>query len=106
MWEKKNIHEQLQMLITQLSFYQSYHDMEFVAILDKKYDEEFSWVKWLPHFRIRAINAYGYINSEKMRDQVLGSMHQILKERKNKLEENKKEARFTLITFLLLMNPN
>lgn len=93
--EKKNIHEQLQMMITQLSFYQSYHDMEFVAILDKKYDEEFSWVKWLPHFRIRAINAYGYINSEKMRDQVLGSMHQILKERKNKLEENKKEARFT-----------
>lgn len=93
--EKKNIHEQLKQMIVQLAFYQSYHDMEFVAILDKKYDEDFAWTKWLPHFRISAINAYGYINSEKMRDQVLGSMHQILKERKNKLEENKKEARFS-----------
>lgn len=93
--EKKNIHEQLKQIIIQLAFYQSYHDMEFVAILDKKYDEDFAWAKWLPHFRISAINAYGYINSEKMRDQVLGSMHQILKERKNKLDENKKEARFT-----------
>lgn len=93
--EKKNIHEQLKLLITQIAFYQSYHDIEFVAIWDKKYDEDFAWTKWLPHFRISAINAYGYINSEKMRDQVLGSMHQILKERKNKLEESKKEARFT-----------
>lgn len=93
--EKKNIHEQLKQIVAQMAFYQSYHDIEFVMILDKKYDEEFEWVKWLPHFRIRSINAYGYINSEKMRDQVLGSMHQILKERKNKLEENKKESRFT-----------
>ena len=92
--EKDNIHEQLKLLISQLTFFHSYHDLEIIAIYDSKYDEDFRWMRWYPHFRIKAINALGIINSEQMRDQVLGSLHQMIKERKQRLEETKKEGLF------------
>lgn len=92
--EKDIIHEQLKLLLTQLTFFHSYHDLEIVTIYNEKYDEEFQWMHWYPHFRIRAINAIGTINSEKKRDQILGSLHQILKDRKLKVEASKKESMF------------
>lgn len=92
--EKDVIHEQLKLMMAQLTFFQSYHDLQIVVIYDNSYDEEFKWMRWYPHVKLQSLNMYGIINSEKMRDQVLGSIYQILKERKNKLEENKKAARF------------
>lgn len=92
--EKKNIHEQIQLIVAQLTFLHSYHDVQFITIFDEKYNADFKWMNWYPHFRIQAINAFGSINSEKMRDQVLGSMNQIIKERKIKRDENKKEAKY------------
>ncbi len=44
-------------------------------------------MRWLPHLKIHSLNVYGLIDSERMRDQVLGSLHQIIKERKQKIEE-------------------
>ncbi len=93
--EKKNIHEQLKILVAQLTFMQSYHDLEFVAIYDHKYEEDFKWMRWYPHFRLKAMNVIGCVNSERMRDQILGSMHQIIKDRKLKRDESKKEGRFS-----------
>lgn len=92
--EKKRIHEQLKIYITQLAFFHSYHDLQIVNIFDKKYDEDFLWMNWFPHLKIRSINVNGCINSERMRDQILGSLQQVLKERQIKNEEKKKEARY------------
>lgn len=101
--EKDVIHGQLKLLVSQLTFAQSYHDLQIIAVYNKEYEEEFSWMRWYPHFRIHALNVYGLISTERMRDQVLGSLHQIIKERKQRVEESKKEARF-LPHFLFIID--
>lgn len=92
--DKGNIHEQLKILVLQMAFMYSYHDLQFIALYDEEYIEDLRWMNWLPHFRIRAVNTYGGVHSERVRDQVMGSLNQILKERKIKKEESKKESRF------------
>lgn len=92
--EKDTIHQQLQALMVQLTFFHSYHDLEIIGIYDEKYKDDFQWMRWYPHFRIHSINCVGLIHSERKRDQILGSMHQILKERKQKEEDSKKESMF------------
>ena len=91
---KEVLHEQLEIFVTQLAFFQSYHDLQIIMVCDEKYAQDFSWMRWLPHMRIQAINALGLVSSERTRDVVLGSMNQILKERCSRLEEGKKETRF------------
>lgn len=73
---------------------QSYHDIEIVVIFDAKYNEDFRWMRWYPHLKLKALNVSGCVNSDKMRDQVLGSLTQILKGRQDKLDESKKESKF------------
>ena len=102
---KENIHEQLKLIVSQLVFSQSYHDLQIVVIHDKAYDEDFSWMKWLPHCKIQALNLRGIINSEHMRDQVLGSLHQIIKERKMKWDEKKNDARFAPYFLFIIDEP-
>ncbi len=92
--EKEIIHEQLQLYLIQLAVMHSYHELQIIHIYDGKYAEEYKWLNWLKHCRIAGLNVYGTVNSDKSRDQILGSMHQILKERKLKLEEEKKQSRF------------
>ena len=38
-------------------------------------------MRWYPHLRLEFINVIGEIYSEQIRDQILGSIQQILKER-------------------------
>ena len=92
--EKENVHEQIKLIVSQITFFQSYHDVEIVVIYDGKYNKDFQWMRWYPHLKLNALNVSGCINSEKMRDQVLGSLTQILKERQEKLDESKKESKF------------
>ena len=40
--DKENVHEQLKLMITQLAFAQSYHDLQIIAIYNKIYDDEFA----------------------------------------------------------------
>ncbi len=103
--DKECVHEQLNLLITQLAFAQSYHDLQIITIYDREYDEEFEWMKWLPHCKIQALNLRGIINSEQMRDQVLGSVLQILKDRKLKWDEKKKETRFSPYFLFVIDDP-
>ncbi len=104
--EKETLHSQIRLLIAQLVFFQSYHDLQIIAVYDEKYEEEFSWMRWLPHTRIQSVNALGMVHSERTRDMILGSMNQILKERHNRLEEGKKEARFMPHYLFLIDEPS
>ncbi len=92
--EKELIHEQLKLIVAQLTFQQSYHDLQVILVHDQKYDESFRWMRWYPHLCIKSLNMSGDINSEQMRDQVLGSLLQILKDRFLKVEENNKQSKF------------
>lgn len=91
---KKNIHEQLKVLIMQMTFFQSYHDLQIILIHKESYKEEFSYLRWYPHLKIQALNVAGDIYNEQVRDQILGSIQQILKERKQKQEEEHQETVF------------
>lgn len=87
---KRNIHEQLKYMLAQLTFFQSYHDLQIVFIHSGAYTEDFKYMRWYPHLRLEFINVIGEIYSEQIRDQILGSIQQVLKERKLKQEEEKK----------------
>jgi S-DNA-T family DNA segregation ATPase FtsK/SpoIIIE len=92
--EKKHIQEQIHLLLNQLCFFQSYHDLELVIVFNSEHREQYDWLKWYPHCRLRAINVTGLVDSENVRDQVLGNLTQIFKERKLKQDEQKKEDRY------------
>ncbi len=92
--EKSLIHEQLKVILSQLVFSQSYHDMQIVSIYDEAYSDIFKWMRWLPHAKLQNLNVLGLVHSPKNRDQIMSSLQQIIKERKQKLEEDKKESRF------------
>lgn len=92
--EKKYIHEQLNLIFVQLTFFQSYHDLEIILIHNEKYKENFKWLNWYPHFKIHSINVSGIINSERVRDQVLGNVSKLIKDREVKFKEKKENLRF------------
>ena len=85
-----NVHEQLKNIIHQLTFFQSYHDIEIVFIHDEKYKSEFDYVRWYPHFKISSINVSGEIFSEGGKE-TLNTLQRIIKDRKLVLEEKKQE---------------
>lgn len=101
--EKDIVQEQIKLMVAQLTFQQSYHDLQIVLIHSREYNDAFSWMDWYPHLKIQALNLSGDINSERMRDQVLGSLLQILKDRKLKEDESSKQSRF-LPHFLFIID--
>lgn len=102
---RANVHEQLKYLLLQLTFFQSYKDLQIIFLHHGNYQEEFSYVRWYPHLKIHALNVSGQISSEQARDQILGSIQQILKERKQKLEEEKQETLFTPYFLFIIDEP-
>ncbi|MCM1467664.1 MAG: hypothetical protein NC086_05900, partial [Alistipes sp.] len=102
---KANIHAQLKYILMQLTFFQSYHDLQIVFIHNEAYKNEFSYLRWYPHLKIQSINVTGEICNEYARDQVLGSIQQILKERKLKVEQEKQENRFRPYFLFIIDEP-
>ncbi|MCM1155912.1 MAG: type VII secretion protein EssC [Roseburia sp.] len=92
--EPKQIHNQLKYLLAQICFFHSYHDLQIVFISNERYAEEFSYLRWYPHMRIQAVNVIAGIYTDSIRDQVLGSILQIVKDRKQKVEESSKGVAF------------
>lgn len=93
--DKEEIHRQLKQMMAQVTFFHSYHDVEMILLHHESYQRTFDYVKWYPHMRISAINARGNICQEKIRDQVLASLTQILKQRKQSRDEDKKLSAFS-----------
>ena len=93
--EAAHLHNQLKYLLAQICFFHSYHDLQIVFISNEAYAEEFDYLKWYPHLKIQAINIIAGIFTDSVRDQVLGSILQIVKDRKQKIEENNKDILFS-----------
>ncbi|EAG9432504.1 type VII secretion protein EssC [Listeria monocytogenes] len=79
--------EQLQMLVMQTSLFHSYYDLQFITIFPEEEKADWDWMRWLPHANMRDVNVRGFVYHERSRDQVLNSLYQILKERKQALTE-------------------
>lgn len=91
--DKAVIRQQIPLILMQLSVFHSYHELEIVFIFGEE-ETEYEYLRWLPHLKIHAVNAIGMIHTERKRDQVLGSVYQILKERKQRVEEDRKDKTF------------
>ncbi len=92
--DKNLIHDELKRIIMDLSFFQSYHDLNMVLLTDQMYNDDFKFVDWLPHFKIENLNLNTHIVSEQMKEIVLGSIYNILRNRKISLEQNEKDTTF------------
>lgn len=89
--------EQLQLLINQIAFFHSYHDVQFITIVPEEEKEEWDWMRWFPHASLQNLNVRGLIYNQRTRDQVLNSLNQILKLRQHQqAEQSKRES--TLFT--------
>lgn len=85
--QRKTVLEQLQLLVMQIATFQSYHDVEFVTIFPEEEKQLWDWMRWLPHSQLHDINVRGFVYNQRTRDQVMGSVYSLLKERKNALSE-------------------
>ena len=103
--EKPYIHRQLTSILTQLCFFQSYHDMEIILLVEEEDRRTFDWVRWYPQCRIKSINVTGFVTAENHRDQVLGNIAQVLKMRHQKQAEEKKDSRFLPHYVFIIDNP-
>ena len=92
--ERNNVQKMVKSLIYQLIFFHSYHDLQVVMLYEKEESSTYDYMRWYPHMRIQALNFVALISDEQMVDQIMGSIQQILKERANRLEEEKKETLF------------
>lgn len=104
--EKKYIHEQLNIIFSQLTLFQSYNDLEIILIYNEKYRENFDWLGWYPHFKISAINVRGLIDTDRVRDQVLGNISKILKDRQIKSGEKKDKIKFVPYYLFVVDEPS
>jgi len=103
--EKAYIHRQLSALLTQICFFQSYLDVEIVLLVEEEDWSKFEWVRWYPHCRIKSINITGLVSAENQRDQVLGNVAQVLKMRRQKQDEEKKDSRYLPHYLFIIDNP-
>ena len=79
--ERALVIEQLQLMLTQLAFFHSYHDVQFIPIFPEEEKAEWDWLRWLPHASLQGLNVRGFVYNQRTRDQVLNSLNQILKDR-------------------------
>ena len=103
--EKPHIHRALSSILVQLCFFQSYHDVEIIILTEEEDYPQFEWARWYPHCRIKSINVSGLVSVENQRDQVLGNVSQVLKMRKQKQDEEKKDSRYLPHYIFLIDNP-
>ncbi|AXQ79543.1 type VII secretion protein EssC [Streptococcus chenjunshii] len=83
--------EQLQLMVRQLAFFHSYHDLQFIVVLPEEEVSQWSWLRWLPHAKLQALNVRGLVYNQRTRDQVLTSLNQTLKVRQGQRQEGQKE---------------
>lgn len=84
--ERALVLDQLQLLVHQLVLFHSYHDLQLIVVMPEEERSQWEWLRWLPHAKLRGLNLRGFIDNQRTRDQVLGSLNQILKQRQLDLD--------------------
>lgn len=79
----------LQTILFQIASLHSYHDVQFVAILnEQEYQRHWQEWRWLPHFQSEDMNLRGLVYNSQTRDMVLNSVYQLLVQRRQLIQEH------------------
>ena len=107
---RRTVIEQVQQAIIQLATFHSYHDVQFVPVFREEELPLWEWSRWLPHMKLQQFNCRSFVYHQRSRDQLLTSLYQMIKERKQAAEQagSNKQLTFTphyvfVITDLSLM---
>lgn len=103
--ERKYICEQLKILAAKLCFFHSYHELRLVPVFSEEEDADFSWMRWFPHCRIPEMNILSFVESGRGKEQVLGGLTEIFRERAGKRKEKRRDFRFLPHYLFLLAEP-
>ncbi len=88
------VSEQIKLLLLRLAFFHSYRELNVVFVYEEKREEEYRFLRFLPHMKLQSLNVLGMISNDRSRDQVLGSVYRMLKQREVSREEKEKEKNF------------
>lgn len=102
---KRNIViEQVQRMISELSVFHSYHDLQFIVICPEEEKCYWDCLRFLPHLGLGALNTRGLVYNQRTRDQVLNSFYQIAKGRKNQLTKSSVKIKMQPQYIVILSN--
>jgi S-DNA-T family DNA segregation ATPase FtsK/SpoIIIE len=103
--ESEDIHNTIKSIIAQLSFLHSYEDIQIIMVTGAENADKFEYARWLPHMKLRVVNVTGLVYDENTRDQVIGSLEQILKDRETKNDEGTKNSIYLPHYILIIDEP-
>lgn len=84
---KSAVHEVMKSIASQLTFFHSFHELELIVLFDRSYAKHFTWMRWYPHCKLHGINSTSLLCTEGARDQILGFLYGVLRERSQKVEK-------------------
>lgn len=88
----RQLREVTQALLLQIATFHSYHDIEMITLIpEQTYAEDWAQWRWLPHFKMRALNLRGIVHNVQTKDMVLNSFYQLLNKRRQQVREKGKE---------------
>ncbi|MCE5044133.1 type VII secretion protein EssC [Staphylococcus chromogenes] len=85
--ERRHIITQLEQTLLQLATFHSYHEVEFLIVMDEHERDDFQWTRWLPHMNLRHHNIRSFVYNQRTRDQILTSVYTMIKERVQHVRE-------------------
>ena len=100
---KSNIIPFIKMLLNQVTFFHTYHDLQIVVVTED--EETYRYTGYYPHLKIRSLNIRAHISDDQAIDQVLGSIGQMLKDRKTSKDEDGKDVCFTPHLLFVIDSP-
>jgi S-DNA-T family DNA segregation ATPase FtsK/SpoIIIE len=103
--ERREIAPVLKSITAQLSFLHSYDDMQILIVTAEENAAEFAYARWLPHMSLRAVNVTGLVAGESAKEQIIGSLSQILKDRKTRKDEGNKVSLYSPHYVLIIDDP-
>lgn len=92
--ERKLAHQEIKRIILELTTFHSYYDLNIILLYHPQYAKEFNFTNWLKHCHLQDINVTTNISSDPIKEQVLASLYQILKQRSQQINEGKKDNTF------------
>ena len=96
------LNEQLKILISQLTFSHSYHDLAISMLYDEKDHKDFSYLNIYPHFKLPEYNIYASNYKKNAKELILNSFYNLLKERNQQFEDSNGNVSFSQHLMLIV----
>ncbi len=84
---------QLHGLITSLCFFHSYLELQIIVIADDP-ENEFGWMRYLPHTYLTAFHCTGILTTERLREQTGTALEKMLRDRRQNARQYDQRVHF------------